>query len=80
MTLTVMRKCFKTLKPRVINHRSYEHFSNKVFRESLLEKLSQQAFVNNDHGFGKYAMLLLKHWISVLRARQNMLEAIKCPS
>ena len=39
MTLTVMRKCFKNLKPRVINHRSY--FSNEVFRESLLGKLSQ---------------------------------------
>ena len=31
---------FKKLKPRVINYRSYKHFSNELFRESLLEKLS----------------------------------------
>ena len=39
MTLTVMRISFKKLKPRVINYMSYKHFSNKVFRGSLLEKI-----------------------------------------
>ena len=42
MTLTVIRKSSKKLKPRVINYSSYKHFSNEVFRESLLGKLSQQ--------------------------------------
>ena len=54
MTLTVTRKSFKKLKPRVINYRSYKHFSNEVFRESLLEKLSQQTFVNNEYEFEKF--------------------------
>ena len=78
MTLTVMRKSFKKLKARVINYRSYKHFSNEVFRESLLGKLSQQTFVNN--GLKSFAILLLKQWITMLQGRQNMLEAIKCPS
>ena len=60
MTLTVMRKSFKKLKPRIINYRSYKHFSNETFRESLLEKLSQQTFVNNDHGFEKFYNITLK--------------------
>ena len=30
MTLTVMRKSFKKLKPRVINYRSYKHFTNEI--------------------------------------------------
>ena len=60
ITLTVMRKSFKKLKPRVINHRSYKHFSNDVFRESLLEKLFQQTFVNNDYGFEKFCNITLK--------------------
>ena len=60
MTLTVMRKSFKKLKPRVINYRSYKHFSNEVFRESLLEILSQQTFVNNDYGFEKFCNITLK--------------------
>ena len=60
MTLTVMRKSFKKLKPRVINYRSYKHFSNDVFRESLLGKLSQQTFVSNDYGFEKFCNITLK--------------------
>ena len=54
MTLIVMRKSFRKLKPRVINYRSYKHFSNEVFRGSLLETLSQQTFVNSDYGFEKF--------------------------
>ena len=60
MTLTVMRKSFKKLKARVINYRSYKHFSNEVFRENLLGKLSQQTFVNNDYGFEKFCNITLK--------------------
>ena len=59
-TLTVMRKSFKKLKPRVITYRSYKLFSNKVFRENLLGKLSQQTFVNNDYGFERFCNITLK--------------------
>ena len=31
-----------------------------MFRESLLGKLSQQAFVNNDYGFEKFCNITLK--------------------
>ena len=58
--LTVMRKSSRRLKPRVINYKSYKHFSNEVFRESLLGKLSQQTFVNNDYGFEKFYNITLK--------------------
>ena len=60
MTLTVMRKSFKKLKPSVMNYSSYKNFSNEIFRESLLEKLSQQTFVNNDYGFEKFCNITLK--------------------
>ena len=60
MTLTAMSKSFKKLKFRVINYRSFKHFSNEVFRESLLEKLSQQTFVNNDYGFERFCNITLK--------------------
>ena len=59
-TLTVMRKSFKRLKSRVISYRSYKHFSNEVFRESLLGKLSQQTFVYNDYGFERFCNITLK--------------------
>ena len=60
MKLTVTRKRFKKLKPRVLNYRSYKYFSNEVFRESLLEKLSQQTCINNDYGFEKFCNITLK--------------------
>ena len=41
MTVTVMRKIFKKLKPRAINYKSYKHFSNKAYRESLFNELSK---------------------------------------
>ena len=34
MTVIVMRKIFKKLKPRTINYRSYKHSSNEAYRES----------------------------------------------
>ena len=60
MTLAVLRKSFKKLKPRVINCRSYKHFSDEVFRENLLGKLSQQTFGNNDYGLEKLCNITLK--------------------
>ena len=39
MTMTVIRKTFKELHPRVINYRSYRDFSNETFRVSLMNNL-----------------------------------------
>ena len=39
---------------------SYKLFSNEVFRESLLGKLSQQTFLNNDYGFERFCNITLK--------------------
>ena len=53
MTLTIMRKTFKKQRPRIINYRSFKHFSNKEFRKSFINSLSNQIYVNNDNGFVK---------------------------
>ena len=53
MTVTVMRKTFKKMRPRVINYRSYRDFSNETFRVSLMNNLSSEVFVNNDDGLQK---------------------------
>ena len=49
MTVTVMRKIFKNLKPRAINYRSYKHFSNEAYRE-----FSKEVFVNNDDSLQRF--------------------------
>ena len=43
-----------------LNYRSYKHFSNEVFKESLLKTIFQQTFVNNDYGFEKFCSITLK--------------------
>ena len=54
MTVTIMRKTFKKMRPRVINYRSYRDFSNETFRVSLINNLSNEVFVNNDDGLQKF--------------------------
>ena len=54
MTVTVMRKIFKKLKPRTINYRPYKHFSNETYGESLLHELSKGVFFNNDDGLQRF--------------------------
>ena len=36
MTVAVMTKIFKKVKPRTINYRFYKHYSNEAYRESQL--------------------------------------------
>ena len=61
MTLTIMRKTFKKQRPRIINYRSFKHFSNEEFRKFLIDNLSNQIYVNNDDGFNRSCKLALIH-------------------
>ena len=60
MTLTVMRKSFKKLQPRIINYRPYKNFSNKKFKSCLLSELRKEDFVNNDKGFERLCIIRMK--------------------
>ena len=46
ITVTVMRKTFKKIRPIVINYRSYRDFSNETFKVSLVKNLSNELLVN----------------------------------
>ena len=59
MTLTVMRKSFKKLQPRIINYRSYKNFSNEKFKSYLLNELRKEDFVNNDKSFEKFCNIVM---------------------
>ena len=54
MTVTVMRKTFKKLSPRIVSNRSYKDFSNETFRDCLVNNLSNEVFSNNDNGLEKF--------------------------
>ena len=57
MTLTVMKKSFQIIRPRIINYRSYKHFSNDTFRKDLIDKLSNEKFVINNDGLKRFCEL-----------------------
>ena len=60
MTLTVMGKNFKKIKPRIINYRSYNNFSNEYYRKCLFNEFKRETFVNNDRGFEKFRDMSIK--------------------
>ena len=48
MTVTIMRKTFNKISPRVINCRSYRDFSNETLTVSLINNFQIEVFVNID--------------------------------
>ena len=36
-----MKTTFRKLKPKIINHRTFKIYLNYIFRDTLLEELSQ---------------------------------------
>ena len=54
MTVTVLRKTFKKVRPRIINYRSFKHFCNEAFRVSFKNNLSNEVYVNNDNGLERF--------------------------
>ena len=49
-----MKTTFCKLKQKIINYRKSKHFSNYIFRDTLLEELSQVRIYNNDDGFSNF--------------------------
>ena len=56
MTLTVMKK-IKRFKPRIINYRSHNNFSNEYYRKYLFNELN---LVNNEQRFENFCHMSLK--------------------
>ena len=54
MTLTVIRKSFKKYQPKTINYRSYKIFSNEKYKETLINNLSKENFINKGNGFKRF--------------------------
>ena len=60
MTLTVMRKNFKKVKPRIKNYRLSKNFSTENYRKCLFNELRRETFVINDRGFEKFRDMSIK--------------------
>ena len=49
MTLSVMRKRFKRYQTKIVNYRSYKNFSNEKYRETLINNLTKENFMNDNN-------------------------------
>ena len=71
-------KNFKKIKPKIINYRSHNKFSNEYYKKYLFNELKRKTFVKNDQGFEKFCdmtiILLNKHAPPIKR---NTKEAIR---
>ena len=63
--LDCYEKNFKKIKPRIINNRWHNNFSNEYYRKCLFNELKRETFFNNDWGCQKFCdtsiKLLHKH-------------------
>lgn len=41
----------------MINHTSFKYFSNEDFRESLIDRFSNQTYVKNDNKFNRFCKI-----------------------
>ena len=53
--------CFERLKPRVVNHRDYKSFENKLFREELLFEVSNSTLEENADGLEEFIDICQKN-------------------
>ena len=79
MTLTIMRKTFKKQRPRIINYRSFKHFSNEEFRKFLIDNLSNQMYVYNDDGFNRSCKLSIDTLNSFAPIKNKFVRANQMP-
>ena len=59
MIVTVMKKTYEKLKPRIVNYRDYKNVCNDIFRQILLEKLSTKNINTNCSGFEKFLQICI---------------------
>ena len=74
-----MRKTFKKQRPRIINYRSFKHFSNEEFRKFLIDNLSNQIYVNNDDGFNRSCKLTIDTLNSFAPIKNKFVSANQMP-
>ena len=70
---------FKKQRSRIINYRSFKHFSNEEFRKSLIDSLSNQIHVNNDDGFNRFCKISIDTLNSFAPIKNKFVRANQMP-
>ena len=76
MVVTIMKTCFRKLKPKIINYKKYKSCSNDIFRDSLLEELSKVRINNDDYGFNNFLRICRNTLYRLAPCKKSSLEVI----
>ena len=71
-----MKTSYRKIEPSVINYRDYKSFSNKGFRESLIENLKGILSENSDQSFCNFKNTCNTVLDKQLPKKKSMLEVI----
>ena len=67
MVVTIMKTTSRKLKSKIRNYRKYKNFSNDIFRDTLLEELSQVRINNDDDGINNFLRICRNTLVGLLQ-------------
>ena len=79
MTLTVMRKAFKKFQPK-LTMGPMSIFQMEHIRKFLINKLSHESFVNNDHVFQRFYDIIFATFIKYVLCKIKHVRGDQMPS
>ena len=59
MTVTVRKKIYEKVKPKIVNYRDYKSFYHDTYPQILLEKLSTENIISNCIHFEKFVLIFV---------------------
>ena len=79
MTLTVLKSSFAKQKPRILNYRNYKFFNNTLFRDQVLNKLTNSNLQISDKGLNYFKETCLSVVNKIAQLKSRFIRANQAP-
>ena len=79
MTLTVLKSSFAKQKPRILNYRNYKSFNNTLFRDQVLNKLTNSNLQISDKGLKHFKETYLSVVNTIVPLKSRFIQANQEP-
>ena len=79
MTLTVLKSSFAKQKPRILNYRNYKFFNNTLFRDQVLNKLTNSNLQISDKGLKHFKETYLSVVNTIVPLKSRFIQASQEP-
>ena len=79
MTLAVLKSSFAKQKPRILNYRNYKSFNNTLFRDQVLNKLTNSNLQISDKGLKHFKETYLSVVNTIAPLKSRFIQASQEP-